>query len=293
MSIRQQIKQQKAANKASLKYYAHFEEHRRQQTDLILSSAGNGARICILGAGNCFDMDLQSLSDHAQEIHLVDIDRDAITAAKKRLLGARADKVFLHCPVDVSGAHGRLEDWRDFKVAEQSFLEFPNLAVSQVVNRLPGPFDCVVSSCLISQILLTCTNVMGEQHALLQAGLVTLLVAHLRVMIALTKSAGNALWISDVSSNEIAPIGRTNHSDNPIELLHHLASSNRIFNYLDPALIRELAEQDPNVAEMASVRDSLKAWLWHNGPHNTFLVYAMNFSRSGFSNSGEIMQHSR
>ena len=275
MSIRQQIKQQKIANKASRKYFKDFEEHRRQQTDLILSANPEGGRICILGAGNCNDTDLKRIAAQFAEIHLVDIDRDAIGNAKARQPEPIFNKIFLHAPLDISGANKSLEEWRDFKVTQETLLTFPERTANQLISQLPGPFDCVVSSCLISQILLTYTSVMGEQHPLLQAGLITLLVAHLRSLVALTKSGGKALWITDVSSNQIAPLSRSTPRKSGIELLHVLAANQQIFTYLDPRLIRDLAQQDPDIYSRGAIEDSLKAWLWHNGPQDTFLVYAL------------------
>lgn len=277
MSIRHQIKQQKSANKASLKYFNDFAEHRRQQTDLILSSNAKGGRICVLGAGNCYDIDLKLIAGHFDEVHLVDIDRDAISGAKRRVSGAVANKIQLHAPVDISGVNKHLEDWRDLKLTQETLLEFPELAINRLMGQLPEPFDCVVSSCLISQILLTCKNVMGEQHPLLEAGMITLLVTHLRTMVSLTKPAGHAFWTTDVSSNQIAPLNSSTQLQDGVEFLHRLASTNRIFTYLDPALISNLAQQDPYVAARAMIADPLKVWLWHNGPHKTFLVYALRF----------------
>lgn len=279
MSVRHHIKQQKNANKASLKYFRDFAEHRRQQTDLILAAnAAGGGRLCVLGAGNCYDLDLKRVAAHFAEVHLVDIDKDSISGARARVAGALAQKIFLHAPVDISGANKNLEDWRDFQVTPGGLLEFPERASSQLAKQLPGPFDCVVSSCLMSQILLTYTSVMGEQHPLLQAGLITLLVTHLRVLVALTKPGGQAFWITDVTSNQIAPLNRTTPPDDCVDLLYHLSRNNQIFNYLDPGLIRDLAQQDPDISARAAIEDIVKAWIWHNGPQRTFLVYALPIS---------------
>ncbi|MCR6650287.1 MAG: hypothetical protein NVV73_01735 [Cellvibrionaceae bacterium] len=278
MSVRAEIKQQKSANKASLKYDQYFAEHRRRQTDLILAHNPHGGRICILGAGNCMDVDLPRISEVFAEIHLVDIDREALEGAKRRLPATVARKIHLHTPVDVSGANKTLEDWRNFKVTEEVLLEFPARAADEIKARLPGPFDCVVSSCLISQILLTCTRVLGEEHPLLQAGLITLLVAHLRLLAALTKPQRNALWITDVSSSEIAPLPPPGSQVDGAVLLQTLAATNRLFTYLQPNLITDLARQDPQVSASGDFADPPETWLWHNGPHRSFLVYALIFS---------------
>lgn len=287
MSVRQEIKQQKNANKASLKYFHYFENHRRRQTDFILANNPHGGRICILGAGNCFDVDLTRLCEAFTEVHLVDIDRDALDGAQKRLNASQAKKVFLHAAVDISGANKILEDWRDLKVTPDELREFPALANREITARLPADFDCVVSSCIISQILFSCTRVLGEQHPLLQACLITLLVTHLRLLTALTKPPGRALWITDVTSQELAPLQRQITSDEDgAAWLHALAASNRIFTFLDPELIADLAQQDPHIASAAAIAGPLKTWLWQNGPQRKFLVYALIFAlRNGHDDS--------
>lgn len=279
MSVRQEIKQQKNANKASLKYFNYFEDHRRRQTDFVLANNPQGGRICILGAGNCFDVDLTRLCEVFAEVHLVDIDRDALDGAKKRLSASLAKKVFLHGSVDISGANKILEDWRNLDVTPEALLEFPALATLETTARLPADFDCVVSSCVISQILLTCTRVLGEQHPLLHACLITLLVTHLRLLIALAKPMGRALWITDVTSNEIAPLQRQIMSDEDgAAWLQALTSGNQIFTFLDPMLIADLAQQDPYLSATANIDGPLKTWLWQNGPQRKFLVYALVFT---------------
>lgn len=287
MSVRQEIKQQKNANKASLKYFHYFADHRRRQTDFILANNPHGGRICILGAGNCFDVDLTRLCEVFTEVHLVDIDRNALDGAHKRLAAPLAKKIFLHTAVDLSGANQSLEDWRDFKVTPDTLLEFPALATREITARLPKDFDCVVSSCLISQILFTCTRVLSEQHPLLQACLITLLVTHLRLLIALTKPAGRALWITDVTSNEIAPLQRQIMSDDDgAAWLRALAVGNRIFTFLNPELIADLAQQDPHIAAAATIDGPFKTWLWQNGPQRKFMVYALIFAmRNGHRDS--------
>lgn len=288
MPVSHEIKQQKIANKASQKYFKYFAEHCHQQTDLIVANNPLGGRLCILGAGNCFDVDLQRLAEVFSEVHLVDIDRNAIDGAKQRMPGALANRIHLHAPLDISGANTKLDDWRRFKITPETLLEFPTLATNELAAQLPGPFDCVVSSCLISQILLTYTNVMGDRHPLLQAGLITLLVTHLRLMVTLTKANGQALWITDVSSDEIAPLKQLIQLEGDgVALLQRLASTNRIFTYLDPGLIANLAQQDPEVSSAAALDGPLRAWLWHNGPQRTYLVYASKISRKLLQESTE------
>lgn len=274
MSIHSQVKHQKTSNKAALKYFSHFENHRRRQTELVLTDAARDGRICILGAGNCYDFDLPLIVSHFSEVHLVDIDKDAVIAARSRLSGVQAKKIYLHAPVDISGAHNKLESWRDMRVTPEALIEFPDIAAKSLLHLLPAPFDCVVSSCLISQILLTYRHILGEHHPLFDAGLLTLLIAHLRSMVELMGSAGEAFWITDISSDEIAALHRFPAGENGVEFLNSLIFANQIFSYLNPRLISDLVQQDPFLSRKVAISDPIASWLWHNGPSRTFMVYA-------------------
>ncbi|MCA9022365.1 MAG: hypothetical protein KDA74_19585, partial [Planctomycetaceae bacterium] len=66
-------------NQASRSNWEHGAAHRNlitgYLTELAQSSRG---RLCVLGAGNCNDLDLQKLSQVYSEIHLVDLDESAL-----------------------------------------------------------------------------------------------------------------------------------------------------------------------------------------------------------------------
>lgn len=271
-----ELKQQKESNKAALKYYSDFESHRQQQTQYILSSVTEKSeRICILGAGNCYDIDLERIAAHFSEIHLVDIDRDALINARARVSPAVMKKLFLHAPVDVSCANKKMEAWLDMKVSPEALMAFPETAVKSLLKKLPGPFDCVVSSCILSQIMLTLRRVLGEQHPLFEAGLITLIITHLKALSALTTENGQALLITDVSSDDVAPLAEFPKQTDGLDFLQKLIQNHQTFHYLAPELLATLAQQDPALEQAVTISEPQKAWLWHNGPKQTFLVYAL------------------
>jgi hypothetical protein len=269
---------QKASNKESRSFASYFANHRAQLTEQILALASSKGRLCLLGAGNCLDVDLARLAENFDEVHLVDIDRDAVKFAKSRLTPLLAAKVFLHAPLDLSGLNTCISDWRDMKTTPEAFMSFPDDSSAAISRLLPGPFDAVVSCCLVSQILLTFRLALGEQHMLFQAGLITLLVTHFKVMRALINNQGRALLVTDVSSNQICSEAELNefekssciHAD---QLLDDLARENKLFNYLDPKLLTTLVQQDPSLSESSELSPPQKIWLWRNGPQRTFLVY--------------------
>ncbi len=67
----------------------------------------------ILGAGNSNDVALSLLAKEVNEIHLVDIDREALTRAYKKCSSEAKRKIFLHPNVDLS-THGTRHPLPDF-----------------------------------------------------------------------------------------------------------------------------------------------------------------------------------
>ena len=81
----EQIEEQKQNNRSALAHRSWFAPHQKRLTDLICSRAAPGqtVRLCVLGAGNCFDLELSRLTQSFAEVHLVDIDRAIVTTQKK------------------------------------------------------------------------------------------------------------------------------------------------------------------------------------------------------------------
>src|SRR5438445_9219394 len=126
-----------------------YAAHRAHVTDAIVKSASGAAgRLCILGAGRCNDVDLERLLLTFSEIHLVDIDKAALTHAVARQDPATRARLHLHAPLDLSGlTEKRLKKWQR---SPPSLDDVEAVAVStleSVAASLPGPFDVVVSAC--------------------------------------------------------------------------------------------------------------------------------------------------
>src|ERR1043165_130674 len=82
------IADQGRSNRSAAGHVHHFQGHRERMTQEIVSRrppAGAPARLCLLGAGNANDVDLAALAEVFDEIHLVDIDPDALAAARRRV----------------------------------------------------------------------------------------------------------------------------------------------------------------------------------------------------------------
>src|SRR5690348_7317196 len=74
------------ANRQARDDWELFSTHRARLTEAILGLAppAGSPSLCLLGAGNCNDVDLPALAARFAEVHLVDIDPAGLDRARQR-----------------------------------------------------------------------------------------------------------------------------------------------------------------------------------------------------------------
>src|SRR5262249_19148251 len=72
------LRHQAVNNASSRSGWERYAAHRRVVTSLLTSGTAGG-RLCVLGAGNGNDLDLPALLKAFREVHLVDLDAEALT----------------------------------------------------------------------------------------------------------------------------------------------------------------------------------------------------------------------
>src|SRR5262249_2156664 len=153
-----------ASNESVRGHEATFADHRARLTREILDRApasGNG-RLCLLGVGNANDVDLDALAARFAEIHLGDIDPDAVARAIARVSAPLRGRLQAHAPLDASGLFDQFDEWAARPPAPQAIEGIVAAAVGRVANALPGPFDVVVSCSLLTQLQLVLVQVVGD-----------------------------------------------------------------------------------------------------------------------------------
>src|SRR5260221_7628069 len=101
-----QFEEQRASNESGLPHYEAFRGHREKLTQLLASSElravscqpKGGERLCVLGAGNAYDLELEELLTRFAEVHLVDIDLAALGRARQRVPEGPRARLFVHAP---------------------------------------------------------------------------------------------------------------------------------------------------------------------------------------------------
>jgi hypothetical protein len=273
------VDEHRTANASALGHYAAFAGHRERLTALVAGAApASGAgTLCVLGAGNVFDLDLEILTQTYGEICLVDIDPAAVAGAIGRQTPEVRAKLRAVAPVDLSGLMDRIERWARRELTPVELMnhgERTASAVRRLVNtESMNGFDVVVSACMLSQMHLDVVRVLGETHPLFQAVRLTLSVAHLRTLAALTKVGGKVVFATDVTAATLYPLGDPPTANVGLELLNDATRSGNVFDFARPEQVRSLLDEDPALARAFPTWQLADAWVWQNGPTTRFLVY--------------------
>lgn len=279
-SVRTVVEEQLAANTDGTRFRASFEGHRKKVTALLAERARTpDARLCLLGAGNANDVDLGALLERYAEVHLVDLDPEALGRAAATVSEQHAAKLVRHAPVDVSGVLDRLERWGAMKLTPEELMDHPRATAKALLDATGGPFDVVASTCILTQIQRAPVAVLGDAHRLFEAVRHTLTVTHLRVLHALARPGGTALLVTDVSADRIAALPEDDGTTDLVPLVSRLVQERNVFQVANPELIHAVVNDDPVLSKELRASAVLDAWFWLNGPNNRFLVYALELAR--------------
>jgi len=273
--------EQIAANRSGLPHFELFASHRRRLTDLVVRAAeSSSARLCVLGAGNGYDLDLPRLLEAFKEIHLVDLDKQALEGLKRRIPPERQADITVHAPVDLSGILARLRDWKERRLDPEQLIRWPYTATERIVNEIGQNFDVVASTCVLSQMQLGLVQALGETHPFFQAARFTVNVAHLRTLCRLLAPGGRAVLATDVASDLDCDFTAVSEADDLRPLLRSQATVAKMMDMMDPELLHRMFLEDPLLSQRATLSEPVDAWLWRNGPDRTFLVYAVELRLS-------------
>lgn len=279
--VDEQFEDQRVSNESGLPHFEDFRGHREQQTALILQTAPaqQRGRLCVLGAGNAYDLELAALLAAFAEVHLVDIDAQALARARTRVDPEARARLFVHAPLDLSGMFHELERWARLECTAQELMVAPARGAKRIAAALPGPFDVVVSSCLLTQLQLSLLQLLGDQHQLFVALRELLTLTHLRTLSALTSPSGHALLVTDLCDDSAFPAGRPSSSADLASLMNELVRAGRVIYTAHPELFKITLQDDPVLLRTFAPARLSEPWLWQNGPGLRFLVYALTLPR--------------
>ncbi|MDF3067207.1 MAG: hypothetical protein K0R38_2808 [Polyangiaceae bacterium] len=278
--VEKQLEEQRVSNQSGLPHFDSFRGHREQQTRLISASQRlGGDRLCVLGAGNAYDLELEELLTRFAEVHLVDVDAEALSRARARVPEGPRARLFAHAPVDLSGMFEHLERWGRMQVTPEELMKAPAAGAKRIAVALPGPFDVVASTCLLTQLQLTLLQSLGDRHQLFLALREFLTLTHLRTLAALTKPGGDALLITDLCESAAFPPGKGRNEAELPALMNGLVAAGHVIHSSHPDVIRLALGDDPVLSRSFGPARLSAPWIWQNGPKLRFLVYGFTLPR--------------
>lgn len=274
------VARQVESNRSGAGHEGHFASHRARLTLAILARApaGGEARLCLLGAGNAFDVDLDAIAGVFREVHLVDIDAEAVAGAVARVSAERRARVVAQAPVDVSGVFDRFEAWSRAPPTPGDLADQARSAVERAAAALPGPFDVVVSCCLLTQLQLVLLEVVGDRNPRFEDIRAVVNRVHVRLLCSLLAPGGIGLLVTDLTDSNMYPLDDVAPDADLGVLMRDLLHAGNIIHVAHPGLLSAEIRRDPDLSTRYRVRTPVGPWLWHNGPASTFLVYAMEIT---------------
>ncbi|TDJ34755.1 MAG: hypothetical protein E2O56_01885 [Gammaproteobacteria bacterium] len=250
-------------NRASAGLWRDFEGHRARVMDLLCREPTSGGALCVLGAGNCNDLDLSQLTALFADIHLVDLDGDAMDAAVVRQ-GLSPGRFTLHGDVDLSGFMGLLD--------EQPTVDTWRKAINDLnLPELAGRFDVAISVCVLSQMGHTLAPFFEHDQA---AGLELrdcLRRRHINLLGELLKPGGRAVLVADFMGSAGFPKLSLCDDADFAEVVEEGLTRERFYKQTTPALLHESIAGQPGVGNL----EAEAPWRW--------VMWPTHFAVCGFS----------
>jgi hypothetical protein len=264
--------------------WERYRSHREQVTAAILAlSPTPGGRLCLLGAGNANDLELDRLAAHFDEVHLVDIDAGALARASGRQGPAVRARLRSHAPVDLSGLYRRLDQTAEAPQRKLPAIEeLVTAGTAEVLKQLPAAaFEVVASCCVLSQMSWALQRLLkpGGADAALPVLEQALVRIHLRTLLGLIRPSGTALLVADLVSSEAYPLDELPPDEDLGALVDQLASGHVAYAVCNPHLIRQILRKDATLAATCQPPAQGQPWLWAGPKQATYLVYPLALRR--------------
>jgi hypothetical protein len=254
-----------------------YAAHREQFTRAVLALAPSPpGRVCVLGAGKCNDLDLARLGQAFREVHLVDLLPASLAGAVSREEPELRKRLVPHAPVDLALLSGkRARKWQQKTPGSAELEAAADDSLQQVRQRLPGPFDVVVSACVLTQLGFVLSQSFRDTHPLLGPLRLQTARLHLRTLLELTAASGTALFVSDLASSTHYPLDALPADARLSDVLRDVLAKRAFYHVAHPELISDLLAAE---APEHRVRP-LEPWLWTGPQSRTYLVYGYALSR--------------
>jgi hypothetical protein len=180
--------------------WQRYAPHRHRIMQLV-EAAGTGGSLAIFGAGNGSDLELDWLLSRFDEVHLIDLDEQALKRAAAPHAAA-GQRLVLHAGEDLSGLLQHLDSWGEHLPEPAELGRTAVEAAQSLVQRL-GRFDVTLSTCVLSQLGLPFRRAWVASRSSWAHLSSTLMGVHLATLAGSTLRAG--VLVCDVQTSQRVP----------------------------------------------------------------------------------------
>lgn len=270
------VARQLRLNRETLDNWRLYRSHREAVADLICRPPQPAsARLCILGAGNCNDLDLARFTGRFAQVHLVDLDRQAMAKGVQRQSPLAPGSISLHGGVDLTGILKTLATWERYRPGRESIAHCIREARAFAGLPFPGRFQVAASMCLLSQVIDSIVSVTGS-GAVPRELVETLRQRHLRLLAELLLPGGVGHLVTDFARE---PRGTHPSRETSPEPESAAGASGSAFLGLNPRELRESVSNDAVLRTQVRHARVSPSWLWRQNPRRTLRVCAIQFQR--------------
>ena len=236
------------------------------QSPSIAGQTQTSARLGVLGAGNLNDLDLRCLLERFSTIELFDLDKEAVCDGLQRQQYGTDPRIMVH-EVEVTGLGHLLSQCSPETTLRDATLQacFERTSTVNLLGVVQ-PFDVTASVCLLTQLIDSVVQTLGENHPECHALSLAIRDQHLDQLCQLTRPGGRIVLITDVVSSDSYPaLSKTPAADLPrvvAGLIHH----GNFFTGTNPFAIRAKLQSDPRYESHVGPITLGNPWLWNLGP---------------------------
>jgi hypothetical protein len=277
MDRRQLIDRQIQLNRATEKSAGQFAPHRRRIMGLALGASSGPA--AVLGAGNCNDLDLPSLASRFEEVHLLDLDGEALRAAILRAPEGARERLVPHAGADLSGILDLLAGW-DRRAPSSAEIDAAVRAAEGGVALPVSDLGLCLSSCLLTQMILSIVDRLGSLHPRAVDLVRALRTGHLLSIARSLRRDGLGLIASDMVSSDTAPGLEATPPGAVQRRMEALVRGRNFFTGANPYVLAAALQQQPEIAPLVRDVQLCEPWIWQIAERRCYLVFAVRFRRT-------------
>ncbi|MCA9019903.1 MAG: hypothetical protein KDA74_07175, partial [Planctomycetaceae bacterium] len=181
--------------------------------------------------------------------------------------------------LDLTGVGDRLAAFKsDQQQGEEDLQKIITALSESQAGNLPGPFDVVCSTCILSQLILQVVHAVGETHPRFEELLVSVRGQHFRTVLDLIEEGGAGFIVSDFVSSESAADLKDVPDFQFTQYLSQLLSSRNFFHGVHPGLLFAQLKGDSPLAKLVEDVEMLPPWRWNLGARQ-YAVAGIRFQR--------------